>query len=151
MSARRLVVLLVVLSATCRDSQTATTRSSAPSPPPPAQEWFVDRAAQVGLDFVHVNGMSGRLYMVEILAPGVALFDYDNDGDLDVYLVQGTGLERRPPGLNDRLYRNDVRINADGTRVLRFTDVTRESRIEARGYGMGVAAGDFNNDGWVDL
>jgi len=164
MSARCLVVLLVVLSAACRDSQTANNRSSAPSPPPPAQEWFVDRAAEVGLDFVHANGMSGRLYMVEIIGSGVALFDYDNDGDLDVYLVQGArghglgadgekgaGTKDAGERLNDRLYRNDLSISPDGTRTLHFTDVTRESRIDARGYGMGVATGDFNNDGWVDL
>jgi hypothetical protein len=100
--------------------------------------------------------MSGRLYMVEILAPGVALFDYDNDGDLDIYLVQGrplapangrlaeAGGEGGPGG--DRLYRNDL---ANG--VLRFTDVTAASGIESRGYGMGVAAGDFDNDGRTDL
>jgi hypothetical protein len=129
---------------------------------PKEQDWFVDRARESGLDFVHVNGMSGKLYMPEVLAPGVALFDFDNDGDLDVYLVQGrplsssAGLESKtrptPLGdLNGRLFRNDLRVNSDGTRTLRFTDVTRESGIVTPGYGMGVAAGDFNNDGWVDL
>lgn len=100
--------------------------------------------------------MSGRLYMAEILAPGVALFDYDGDGDLDVYLVQGRPLAvangrlaeaNGEGGLSeDRLYRNDLK---DG--VLRFTDVTKDSGIDSRGYGMGVAAGDFDNDGRTDL
>jgi len=132
---------------------------------PPQQDWFVDRAKETGLDFVHVNGMSGKLYVPEVLAPGVALFDFDNDGDLDVYLVQGSGLapggtelsaQDSWPGpegsqFSDRLFRNDLAIGQDGHRVLRFTDVTRESGIVTPGYGMGVAAGDFNNDGWVDL
>jgi enediyne biosynthesis protein E4 len=117
-------------------------------------EWFVDRAADSGIDFVHVNGMTGQLYMPEILGPGVAVFDFDNDGDLDVYLVQSGGFDgarasaQRP---NDRLYRNDLTVRPDGTRMLHFTDVTAASGIEARGYGMGVATGDFNNDGRVDL
>ena len=134
----------------------ACTSSGAPGGPP--REWFVDGTAAAGLDFVHVNGMSGAYYMAEIMAPGVALFDYDNDGDLDVYLVQGQPLDpsadgQRPrePGLSDRLFRNDLEERPDGTRTLHFTDVTRESRIEAQGYGMGVAAGDFDNDGWTDL
>jgi hypothetical protein len=127
-------------------------------------EWFADRAKETGLDFVHFNGMSGEFYMAEILAPGVALFDYDNDGDLDVYLVQGTMLGANktvrdalfPPApamvpLRGRLYRNDLEVHADGTRTLRFTDVTEASGINARGYGMGVATGDFNNDGCIDL
>jgi hypothetical protein len=122
-------------------------------------EWFVDRAASAGLHFVHVNGMSGALYLAEIMGPGVGLFDYDNDGDLDAYVVQGGPLA--PQGgsdagaargvVGDRLYRNDLRTRADGTRVLRFTDVTAQSGIDLRSYGMGVAAGDINNDGWVDL
>jgi len=115
----------------------------------PQPEWFVDRAVESGIDFVHINGMTGQLYMPEILAPGVALFDYDNDGDLDVYLVQSGGFDGQRP--NDRLYRNDLTVRLDGTRTLHFTDVTAASGIEARGYGMGVATGDFNNDGWVDL
>lgn len=106
----------------------------------------------MGLDFVHTNGMSGRFQMVEVIAPGVALFDYDSDGDLDVYLVQGQSLSSvAGPGstaraAGDRLYRNDLEKGA-----LRFTDVTTSSGIVSRGYGMGVAAGDFDNDGRTDL
>ena len=129
------------------------------APPEPAVEWFIDRAAAAGLDFVHFNGMSGSFYQPEMMGPGAGLFDYDNDGDLDVYLAQGELLgsgtplvplpEGQPPG--DRLYRNDLEVRPDGTRTLRFTDVTEESGVPAGGYGMGVAAGDYDNDGWVDL
>jgi hypothetical protein len=118
-------------------------------------DWFTDRAAESGVNFVHVNGMSGKFYYAEIIAPGAALFDADNDGDLDIYLVQGRqlGPSAAPAGsdLRGRLFRNDLALNQDGTRTLRFTDVTSASGINARGYGMGVATGDFNNDGCVDL
>ena len=127
-----------------------------PSPTPAGEAWFTDGAESAGLDFVHVNGMSGEFRMSEILGAGAALFDFDDDGDLDVYLVQsGTppgpdaASSARPPG--DRLYRNDLEVHADGTRTLRFTDVTRGSGLDGRSYGMGVAAGDFDNDGRVDL
>jgi hypothetical protein len=138
-------VLLLVTG--CGSSGEEASSTGIPSMPQP--EWFVDRTVESGIDFVHVNGMSGQLYMPEILGPGVAVFDYDNDGDLDIYLVQSGGFDRRQG--NDRLYRNDLAVRADGTRMLAFTDVTAASGIEARGYGMGVAAGDVNNDGWVDL
>ena len=136
---------------------------AARSGPGQEPEWFADRAADAGLDFVHFNGMSGEFYFPEIMPPGVGLLDVDNDGDLDVYLVQGqllgtgTTIEQAlfpPPGplpLAGRLYRNDLVVQPDGTRTLRFTDVTDDSRIDARGYGMGVAAGDVDNDGRVDL
>jgi hypothetical protein len=126
----------------------------------PAEEWFVERAKELGIDFVHFNGMSGEQYYPEIMAPGVALLDYDNDGDLDVYLVQGAMLGKKsvkdalfpPPAmLGDRLFRNDLVVSADGTRTLHFTDVTAPSTIDITTYGMGVAVGDVDNDGFVDI
>ncbi len=121
--------------------------------PPPAVEWFTDAAQASGIDFTHVNGATGKFYYPEILPPGVALFDMDNDGDLDVYLVQGypLGAPNTNPDLRGRLYRNDLVVSPDGTRLLRFTDVTMQSGIEARGFGFGVATGDVNNDGFTDL
>ena len=128
-----------------------------------AGEWFTDEAAASGLDFIHFNGATGRFHYPELVPPGVGLFDYDNDGDLDVYLVQGRMLDADltlddaliPPAgsrpLSGRLYRNDLEIGPDGARLLQFTDVTADSGIEADGYGLGIAAADVNNDGWTDL
>jgi hypothetical protein len=157
------VAMLMLLFASCRERGERARAPAAGSPLDGVQEWFSDRAAETGLNFTHFNGMSGEFYYPEIMAPGVGVLDYDNDGDLDVYVAQGRMLgpgktvaqallpPAGPMPLEGRLYRNDLDVRADGARTLRFTDVTDASGIVARGYGMGVAVGDFNNDGCVDL
>lgn len=124
------------------------------------EQIFLDESAATGLDFIHFNGASGRFYFPEIGGPGGALIDYDNDGDLDLYLVQGQLLDDSEPeeslfppsfSLEDRLFRNDLEIGPDGSRLISLTDVTEESGLSATGYGMGVAVGDYDNDGFVDL
>jgi hypothetical protein len=104
--------------------------------------------------------MTGAFHFPEVIPPGVALLDYDSDGDLDLFVPQGRMLGKKalsealnPPQspLKSRLYRNDLEVRADGTRALRFADVTDAGGIVVQGYPMGAAAGDFNNDGCVDL
>jgi hypothetical protein len=130
---------------------TANSHSQAPAP-------FTDSTVQSGIDFRHDNGLTGRLLLPEVTGSGGALFDFDNDGDLDVLAVQGgliPGTTRvsssesaaaAKPG--SRLYRNDWQ---PGGRQVRFTDVTERSGIKAMGYGMGAATGDIDNDGWTDV
>ena len=117
---------------------------------------FRDAAAEAGLNFRHFNFASGHHYMPEIMGPGVALLDYDNDGDLDIYLIQGTRLDQTgklldapPPGWKpgNRLFKNLL----SETGQLRFVDVTERAGVGHVGYGMGVAAGDYDNDGFLDL
>jgi enediyne biosynthesis protein E4 len=116
---------------------------------PSAEALFVESAAAVGLDFRHENGRTGRFRYSEMMGAGVALLDFDGDGDLDVYLVQGGPLEDpvEGPRPGDRLYRNEL----VETGRLSFVDVTEEAGIAATGYGMGALAADFDGDGWPDL
>jgi len=150
-----LCALAVVVCAGCGSPAGAPASGAANQTADFAGDWFSDRAEETGLHFTHVNGMSGKFYYAEIIGPGAAMFDADNDGDLDVYLVQGGSFEspasRGATSPGGRLFRNDLVVKPDGTRTLHFTDVTEQSGIRSRGYGMGVAAGDVDNDGCVDL
>lgn len=116
---------------------------------------FRDASAETGLVFRHFNGAGGRHFLPEIMGGGVALLDYDNDGDLDVYLIQGTRLAAGallfspPPDwkAGNRLFRNELKE----TGKLKFTDVTEQAGVGHSGYGMGVAVGDYDNDGFPDI
>ena len=111
---------------------------------PPDTPNFSDRTRESGIDFSHFNGATGSYHLLEIMGSGAALLDYDGDGYLDVLTVDGSTI---PPtqeaGAQSRLYRNQ----GDGT----FGDMTIQSGLLFQTYGMGVAAGDYDNDGDPDL
>ena len=108
-----------------------------------AVAWFVDEAERRGLRFAHDNGHRERFYMPETASGGAGLFDMDGDGDLDAYLIQSGSIEDPDDRTGNRLFAND------GTG--RFTDVTEQSGLDDLGYGMGLACGDFDDDGDVDV
>jgi enediyne biosynthesis protein E4 len=109
---------------------------------------FRDEAPAAGLVFEHVNGAAGQYHLPEIMGAGAALFDYDVDGDLDVMLLQGWPLDNsKSGGSAPRLFRNEV----VPSRRLRFTDVSQRARFASGDYGMGVAVGDYDNDGDPDV
>jgi hypothetical protein len=116
---------------------------------------FRDVAADAGLLFQHVNGASGQYHMPEIMGAGGAFIDVDGDGDLDVLLLQGRSLDpgKARPDLSHghRLFRNDLSSVAGSRTALHFTDITDRAGFVSGDYGMGVAAGDYDNDGDVDL
>lgn len=132
MSRKRLALFAVLLA------------SCAPEEEHQSESWFVERGMERGVDFQHSTGSERRFQLPEIMGSGVGLFDYDNDGDLDLYLVQCGDLEAsaedRPP---NRLFQNDGRGF--------FQDVTTAAGVGDRGYGMGCATGDYDADGDVDL
>ena len=120
-------------------------RQAGPAAPTETLARFVDVASIAGVTFQHVNGASPERHLHEIMSGGGLFFDYDNDGWLDVFLVDGGSLT--DPAIDrtarHRLYRN----RGNGT----FQDATASSGIARTGYGMGACAADVNNDGWIDL
>src|SRR5438067_6965823 len=114
---------------------------------------FVEVSSKLGVHFEHVASHTSKKYLIETMGSGVALFDYDNDGLLDIFLINGAPLsDPTPKGTSpqkrsqrdwNRLYHQ----KQDGT----FEDVTQQAGLQGTGYGMGVAVGDYDNDGYEDL
>src|SRR5208282_3733660 len=114
---------------------------------------FTEVASSLGVNFQHVASHTSKKYLIETMGSGVALFDYDNDGRLDIFLVNGAPLadptpkgtipQKTGPQYWNRLFHQ----KPDGT----FEDVTQKSGLQGTGYGMGVAVGDYDNDGFEDL
>jgi hypothetical protein len=116
------------------------------APPATGPIVFEEIAGPSGLRFVTNSSPTPNKNQPETMVAGVGLLDYDNDGYLDVYLVNGAAipsLRKESPKYWNRLFHN----NRDGT----FTDVTEKAGVRGEGYGMGVAIGDYDNDGWPDI
>jgi enediyne biosynthesis protein E4 len=132
---------------------TAASTKTTPTPPYPANDlhpepaWFIDIAPQAGLRMKNVNGgVDAKKYIIETTGSGVAIFDYDNDGWPDIFLVNGTTLDKtkeRNEKPSSHLFHN----NHDGT----FSDVTQAAGLDFTGWGQGVCVGDYDNDGFDDL
>lgn len=142
---RKAVVVLTALLLIQNQQAFSQQSATAAKAPPIAQ--FEDVAERAGLTMSNVfGGKDTKKYIIETTGSGVAIFDYNNDGWPDIFLVNGTTLEGFPAGKapSNHLYRN----NRDGT----FTDVTKQAGLaDATGWGQGVCVGDYDNDGWEDL
>jgi enediyne biosynthesis protein E4 len=149
MMTRRELIALLACSASPAFGQGISTRSVKPQPrgkpsgrPFPSR--LVDVAKQAGLtEPIVYGGVDAKRYIIEVVGCGVAFLDYDNDGWLDLFVLNGTRLEGAPPGSTNRLYKN----NRDGT----FTDVTQKAGLVHTGWASGVTVGDYDNDGFDDL
>ncbi len=106
---------------------------------------FTEITEEAGIDFLHVNGSQGEKLMPEAMGSGAAFLDYDNDADQDLLLVNATWWSARPeqPAPTLALYRNDGHGH--------FSNVTEESGLAITTYGMGIAVGDYDTDGWTDV
>jgi len=147
--------VLGALLCACSDSDTTATPTPTPTAASESPAWFVDATAESGVDFTHDAGLTPEKHLPETMGAGAALFDFDADGDLDLYLLQGgpmrlpggePGAFAQPSGAlpGNRLFANDGRGN--------FSDVSAHSGDAAHtGYAMGVAVGDANGDGHLDL
>ena len=141
---RRLLILLgIVLPVVLAQEKPASAPQTAKSG---STIRFEEIAGKAGLHYITANGNTENKNQPQTMVAGVALFDYDGDGYLDVYLVGGAAipsLEKETPAYWNRLFHN----NHDGT----FTDVTEKAGLAGAGYGSGVAIGDYDNDGWPDV
>jgi enediyne biosynthesis protein E4 len=148
-----LALLFCFVFATCVDFTKAQSPSSAQTASSIDGESFVDITQRLGINFNYHASHTSRKYLPETMGAGVALFDYDNDGRLDIYLVNGAPLaDPTPKGTvpqkSDSNYWNRLyRQQSDGT----FEDVTEKAGLQGSGYGMGVAVADYDNDGLEDL
>ncbi|HTC42398.1 MAG TPA: CRTAC1 family protein [Candidatus Acidoferrales bacterium] len=142
---RRLLILLGILLLPAM-GQDKTTPPNPQNSSPAGPIRFEEIAEKAGLHYVTATGNTENKNQPQTMVAGIALFDYDGDGYLDVYLVGGAvipSLEKETPVYWNRLFHN----NRDGT----FTDVTEKAGLAGIGYGSGVAVGDYDNDGWPDL
>jgi len=144
MSALRATLALVLLAA-CRDAPSKSPASAPQGSGPSslARPYFFECARERGLDFVHRDATERRHHFPEIMGAGLALLDFDGDGDLDVVCVQSGDLLDPASSPGDRLFENDGRGY--------FRDVTERAGLREHAYGMGACAGDFDSDGDVDL
>jgi hypothetical protein len=142
LSAGLVACTLLIAGGQAARGQRSTTATSTTPAPAHAFATFTETSKRAGLEFVNVNGPSPDKHLVETMGSGGLLFDYNNDGWLDVLLVDGGSLVDRVAAKH-RLFRN----RQDGT----FEDVTDTSGIRHREYGMGGCAADYDNDGWTDV
>ena len=148
-----LTLLVFFLIAASARFVTPQERSEPAATPSSSTESFVDITQRLGINFQYRASHTSRKYLLETMGAGVALFDYDNDGRLDIYFANGAPLadptprgtvpHKTDPQYWNRLYHQ----KPDGT----FEDVTEKAGLQGTGYGMGVAVGDYDNDGFEDL
>lgn len=133
-----IILLLLTVGSACRKDSVPRTQATGPVR-------LHDVTAQTGIEFVHDDGSGGRRYIVEPMSAGLATFDYDNDGLIDIYFLNGKpmkgSMRRHPP--RNMLYHNLGNLH--------FEDVTEKAGIGDTGFGLGVAVGDYNNDGNPDV
>lgn len=140
---------------TGRSYSAAELSKTPPSPGPQARSpvTFTDISAQSGVNFIHAASKTPSKYLLETMGGGVAIFDFDNDGRMDLFFTNGAALKDRmskgdlPDKTQPRYWNRLYQQKSDGT----FTDVTEHAGLKGAGYSMGIAAADYDNDGFVDL
>lgn len=138
MTMRAVITMLVLGCSACSRTELQPTVTL-----PARGAWFTDVTAQSGIDMVTTSGRSPSTLLVEVKGGGLALIDYDRDGDLDVFVPNGAFVDAPSAGPGCRMFRNDG--------ALKFVDVTAQLGLAFRGFGMGVAIGDVDGDGFDDI